>query len=121
MDVRKYVSVAARRAFILAPIKKNKVVFTSYYGRGYSDNPKAVADELLTLGEDLDLVWLLKNKADASSLPKGIRAASYNNPISRAWHLMTAKVWVDNSRKGERCKRAGQYYMQTWHGLPLSE
>ncbi len=119
MDVKKYLSSIARRAFRLAPVRSNKVVFCSYYGRGYSDNPKAIADALLTTGEDLDLVWLLKNKADAASLPDGIRGVSYSNPISRIWHLMTARVWVDNSRKGERCKRRGQYYMQTWHGFAL--
>jgi len=119
VDIQKYISAVARRVFKVLPIKNNKVTFVSYYGRGYSDNPKAVADALLKSGADLDLVWLLKNKKDAASLPAGIRAASYSNPVSRAFHLMTAKVWVDNSRKGERCKRAGQYYMQTWHGFAL--
>lgn len=119
MELKKYVSALARRAFRVVPIKQNKVVFSSYYGRGYSDNPKAIADVLLNSGEDLDLVWLLKNERDAASLPEGIRAGSYSNPVSRAWHLMTAKVWVDNCRKGERCKRPGQYYMQTWHGFAL--
>lgn len=119
MDVQKYVSAAARRVFKLAPIKQNKVVFCSYYGRGYSDNPRAVAEALRASGEDLDLVWLLKNKADAASLPEGVRPVSYHDPLSRAWHLATAKVWVDNCRKGERCKRKGQYYMQTWHGFAL--
>lgn len=119
MDMKKYISAFARRVFKLAPIKRNKVVFSSYYGRSYSDNPKAVADALLSSGEELELVWLLKNQADAASLPPGIKAASYSAPVSRAWHLMTAKVWVDNCRKGERCKRPGQYYMQTWHGFAL--
>ena len=28
------------------PIQKNKVVFSSFYGRGASDNPKAIVDAL---------------------------------------------------------------------------
>ncbi len=33
------------------------------------------------------------------------------------YHLATAKLWIDNSRKREWIiKRKGQYYVQTWHG-----
>lgn len=121
MELQKLISAAARRVCRLAPIQSNKVAFCSYYGRGYSDNPKAVAQALLAAGADLELVWLVKNKEEGKSLPAGIRPVSYTNPISRAWHLATARVWVDNCRKGERLKRKGQYYMQTWHGFALKK
>ncbi len=44
---------------------------------------------------------------------KKVRNTSWN----RAFHLSTAKIWIDNYRKpyGTR-KRKGQYYFQTWHG-----
>lgn len=28
------------------PVKNNKIVFQSYYGREYNDNPKYIAEEL---------------------------------------------------------------------------
>ena len=121
MDLQNYISAVARRVCKLAPIRSNKVAFCSYYGRGYSDNPKAVAEALRAANADLDLVWLVKNEAEGKSLPAGIRPVSYTNPVSRAWHLATAKVWVDNCRKGERLKRKGQCYMQTWHGFALKQ
>ena len=54
------------------PVKRNRVVFCSYYGRGFSDNPKAIAQDLLKCGEDLDLIWLVKDEKEAASLPQGI-------------------------------------------------
>ena len=42
-----YLCAAARRLFRLAPIGRKKVVFCSYYGKGYSDSPKAIAEALL--------------------------------------------------------------------------
>ena len=40
----------------LLPVRKNKVVFCSLGGRGFGENPKAIALELLKTGEKLDLV-----------------------------------------------------------------
>ena len=90
-----YLCAIFRRIFRLFPINQRKVVFCSYYGKGYSDNPKAIAESLLASGQHLKLVWLLQDRRDATSLPPGIRPASYWG-IHRAWELSTAAVWVDN-------------------------
>lgn len=101
----------------LLPIQKNKVVFTSFYGRGASDNPKAIVDELVKRPEQLDIVWLANDPAHAG-VPAGVRVVQYDTPEAIR-ELCTARVWVDNCRKGARVKKAGQYYMQTWHGFAL--
>lgn len=101
----------------LLPIKKNRVVFSCFYGKGYSGNPKAIADALLRTGKKLDLVWLVK-KGQEDSLPEGIRAVRYDS-LRRIHALSTAACWVDNCRKGAPRKRKGQFYLQTWHGLAL--
>lgn len=54
-----YLCAIFRRIFRLFPINQRKVVFCSYYGKGYSDNPKAIAESLLASGQHLKLVWLL--------------------------------------------------------------
>lgn len=99
------------------PVRKNKVVVTSFYGRGYSDNPKAIVDELLTRDAGLDIVWLAKDP-DHAGVPQGVRVVPYDTPAAIR-ELCTARVWVDNCRKGARRKKTGQYYMQTWHGFAL--
>lgn len=101
----------------LLPIQKNKIVFTSFYGRGASDNPKAIVDELVKRPETLDIVWLANDPAHAG-VPAGVRVVQYDTPEAIR-ELCTARVWVDNCRKGARVKKAGQYYMQTWHGFAL--
>ncbi len=102
---------------LAAPIRKNRVVFSSYYGRGYSDNSKAICEALLKRTGELDLVWLCKDEKEAATLPEGVRAVKYDSP-ARILALSGARVWVDNCRKYERFKKNGQYYLQTWHGFP---
>ena len=102
----------------LMPVKKNRVVFSSYYGRGYSDSPKAICQALLDSGEKLDLCWLVKNDREAATLPAGVRPVPHTG-FEKFKALATARVWVDNCRKYENMKKPGQFYLQTWHGFAL--
>lgn len=102
----------------LLPVKRNKIVISSYYGRGYGDNPKYIVEELFRRKEKLDIVWLVKNEKEAATLPKGIRTAIFGSNHA-IYHLSTAKVWIDNCRKAYIFKKKKQYYMQTWHGFAL--
>ena len=114
--LRKLASAAVWNACRLLPVKQNKVVFCSAGGRGFGDNPKAVALALLEERPGLDLVWLTKNME--IKLPEGVRACPYGTPQA-VRELSTAKVWVNDSRGGAPFKRKGQFYMQTWHGFAL--
>ncbi len=107
-------------ASLVLPVDSKKVVFSSYYGRGYSDNPKAIAEAMLKNNTSAKLVWLCKDKKEADSLPPEITPCPYDSP-KRIWELATARVWVDNCRKYERFKKKNQYYLQTWHGFPLKK
>ena len=100
--------------FRFLPVKKNKIVFLSYYGKPYSDNPKYIAEALLRSGEDLELIWLTEKGTDPL-LPEGIRPITYES-LSYVYHMSTAGVWVDNARKKYCVKKKRQHYMQTWHG-----
>lgn len=97
------------------PINRRKVVFTTIEGTiGFSCSPKYIAMEILRRRQDLDLVWLVDDMG--KEFPLGIRKVK-NTLRNRAYELSTAAVWVDNSRKQLECrKRAGQVYIQTWHG-----
>ena len=53
------------------PIKRDKIVFCNFSGRGYGDNPKYIAEEIHKLKLNVDMVWLC---ADAKSIfPEYIR------------------------------------------------
>lgn len=98
----------------LFPIRKNKIVFCCIEGTtGYTCNPKYIAEELIRRKEGYELVWLVNDVS--KEFPGEIRAV-HNSLWKRAYHLSTARFWIDNSRKQlEARKRKGQIYIQTWH------
>lgn len=109
---------AVGRLCSMLPKDPKKAVFQSFNGRGYSDSPKAIAQELLDRG-GWKLYWLVKDQQEARSLPEGVRPV-LRGSLAEAYHLHTAGAWVDNCRKwGHLWKRPGQLYVQTWHGFPL--
>jgi CDP-glycerol glycerophosphotransferase len=98
------------------PLKPTKVVISSFYGRGYGDNGKYIAEAMQTSNLECDIVWLFrKNNTKDLVFPEFIKVVNYNSPRG-FYELITAKVWIDNCRKGLFAfKRPGQYYIQTWH------
>lgn len=105
--------------FRVYPINNRKIVFCSYFGNGYGDNPKYIAEEIINQKLNIDMVWLLRKELFLShNLPPSIRPVKKNS-LRGIYEMVTAKVWIDNSRKPYFVKkRKGQYYIQTWHGAP---
>ena len=103
--------------FSVNSISDTKVVFTNYRGKGYGDNPKYIAEEIIKQGLDLELVWLVDSKLIKSvNIPSEIRIVK-DRSLKALYELATAKVWIDNCRKSfYPPKRKGQFYIQTWHG-----
>ena len=99
----------------MLPIKKNRIVFCTNSGGGFSDNGKYIAEELLSKNENLDIIWLTASDAAKDTLPSRIRNSRYNK-FSSIIKLLTASVWVDNSRKEFLYKKKKTLYIQTWHG-----
>lgn len=106
--------------FRIFPMRKQKIVFTTIEGTtGFTCNPKYIALELMrrndkeTKHKKWELVWLVNDPGKV--FPDGVRKVK-NTLWNRAFHLTTAQVWIDNSRKQlEVRKRKGQVYIQTWH------
>jgi len=96
------------------PVQKNKIVFCCIEGTtGYTCNPKYIAEEFIRRQAGKKLVWLVNDTSKV--FPKEIKVVR-NTLLNRAYHLSTAKFWIDNSRKQlEARKRMGQIYIQTWH------
>lgn len=107
------------KTFQKMPIKKNKIIFESFLGRGYNDNPKAISDYLINNEYDYEIIWSIKDpkKIDSEEL-EVVKKPS----ISYLYHLATAKYIITNSRMPiEFEKRSGQKLIQTWHGTPLKK
>ncbi len=100
----------------LKPINHKKIVIVNYYGKGYSDNAKAIVDELLKTQPDYEIVWLVNDLEDKSFNNLPIRLVKYKTKAA-IFEMATAKLWIDNSRKLHYIhKRSEQLYLQTWHG-----
>lgn len=108
--------------FRIFPIKKNKIVFCNFAGKGFGDNPKYVAQEMITQNLDVDIVWLNNEVEKFPLFSNKIRQVNARS-IRAKFELVTSKIWIDNCRKplGTR-KRKLQYYIQTWHaGIMLKK
>lgn len=98
------------------PVDEHKVLFQNQSGEGYGGNPKYIAEKLLEtdIGRKLKLVWAVSRYR--GGFPERIRQVIFGSEEYYR-ELATAKVWVDNSRKGQSVrKREGQFYVQAWHG-----
>ena len=100
---------------------KNKVVFNSFSGSQYSDNPRAICEAVHELDKTIELVWLLKKEAMMNpDIPAYVRVVEYTeeNIVNE---LSDSKVWIDNSfifayACNKLFKGNNQLYIQTWHG-----
>ena len=102
-------------------IQKNKIVFSNYFGKSYGCNPKYITEEILKRNLPYEIVWLVNNpERERNNFPPEIRLTKYYSKQGMK-DLLTAKVWVDNTRKpafwsSKLKKKPEQIYIQTWHG-----
>lgn len=114
---KKLVRNALWQVLSFLPKQEKKAVLESFYGRGWSDSPGAIGEELLKRG--WKVFWVVKSRKEAATLPAGVKPIGIETPRA-IWHFCTAGAWVDNCRKWAYTKkRGGTKYIQTWHGFPL--
>lgn len=107
-------------AGVILPKKKNRIVFESFLGRQYSDNPRALYEYIIDNYEDkYDLIWSVDRRHVKLFQEKGL---PYYRRFSIKWLLAmnTAGVWISNSRLPLWIPKPKKTtYLQTWHGTPL--
>ena len=91
MRIKHLAGECLRRFFCLFPLDRNKVYFSSFNGRGYSDNCRAIAEALRASGEDLHLCWLVRTPRDAESLPPDVKPV-YAGTLAQTYHSATART-----------------------------
>ena len=117
--IGKFVRLAYRLTYRLIPCEKNTVLFISFHGRGYSDNPKAIYEYLRKENYDLKYVWAIKNHKQKNIQIEGAKVIEYFS-IPYFYYLARAKYWVVNCKLPTYVlKKDNQVYLQTWHGTPL--
>jgi len=96
---------------------EDTVVFTSFRGRQYSDNPRAIHEELVRRGAPLRHLWVVRDgmcrvPPTAEVLREGSR--EHYEAMARARYVVTNDHFPDWFTR-----RADQTCIQTWHGTPL--
>ena len=111
--IYKWKLIIAKNYFYHSRIE-NKIVFANFNGKGYGDNPKYIAEEIINQGLPYDLVWLTRNTSEP--MPTRVRKVFFYS-IKAAKELSTAKIIINNVKNGlPYIKKKNQYYIQTWHG-----
>lgn len=97
------------------PLQKNKIVLSSYDGRGYCCNSKYIAEKLLQSHALVELIWLVSDNL-IGGLPDGITKVIINSPQFYK-EVLTAKIYITNTvHLLYEHKRKDQFYINTWHG-----
>lgn len=116
-----YVVLSKMVLFVLSvvlPFKRNRILFTSFSGRQFSDSPRTIYEEIqkTPLKDKVECVWAFKN-------PEKFPEVSTKVPINSLKFfvlLATSGVWVANSSidRMTAYKPRRTTYINTWHGCP---
>lgn len=121
MSLKSLIKVYLKWISYHLPIQKDKIVFINYDFKGYGDNPKYIAEEIVRQGLPYKLVWLVNGDC---FVPSYIKKVYLFRGVTWFYELSTAGVIVINF-KGILIpylykKRKTQFLLQTWHGdFPL--
>lgn len=102
------------RLYSIAPIN-DKMIFTSFNGKQYSDNPRAICEYIHKLLPQYELVWYIVDEVSVDIIPSYIRVVK-GRWLTFLRELATSKVYVTNTQISSKIfKRKGQLFIQTWH------
>lgn len=102
------------RALHIFPIQDKSIFCHNFYGNGYDENPKYIADELRKKG--FKIYWALSRPNANLPLPDNVERVIVGTP-KYFYAIATSKIWISNVRLPLYfTKRKKQYYIQTWHG-----
>lgn len=103
------------------PVKKNVIMFESFYGKQYSDNPRAIYEYMSVHNPDYILYWSA-HKDYLTIFEKYQVPHIKRFSIKWLFYMARAQYWVSNSRLPLWLpKPKHTTYIQTWHGTPLKK
>lgn len=104
------------------PVRKDWVIFESFFGKSYSDSPKYLYEYMQKkYGEKFRYIWVLNQKSD--TLKKtGKHKTCKRESLRYVYYMSRCGYKVMNVRQpGWYKKRPGVIFLETWHGTPLKK
>ena len=117
----KIIRIVNRICYRFIPCDEKTVLFISFHGRGYSDNPKALYEYMQEHPEykEFRCIWAIKHHKSKNLKIEGAKIIEYFS-ISYFFYLARSKYWIVNCKLPSYVlKKKEQVYLQTWHGTPL--
>jgi CDP-glycerol glycerophosphotransferase len=111
----------AFRIVSLLPRNKKVVVFESFHGKQFSDNPRAIYEYMKENNPEYTLYWSADRRHTKLFAEVGV---PYVPRLTVKWLFIMgrAEYWVANTRLPNWLpKPKGTTYLQTWHGTPLKK
>lgn len=123
--------------FRLLPVRRNRVLFSSFYGQHYSDGPRAISEALHEACPEAEIFWAFTDNT-AHELPSYVRPLSMDSAayyrVKATAGAIVSNVFIQGAYlSGHRRKdlltrlhlrlenRKKQIALTTWHGTPLKK
>ncbi len=101
----------------LTRVKRNRVLFLSFNGASYSDNPKSVSEALHKLDPNVEIVWGFTNcNSKIGTVPPYVKCIDFSKKIDKYRAYCSSAVVVSNFEYPSMRKSKNQFFIQTWHG-----
>lgn len=102
--------------------RDNRILFTSYNGKGYNDSPRAIYEYMQTHCQEdhFEYVWAFrepdKYRIDGCTVVK-------SDSLRYLITALSSKCWVTNVNieRGLRFKKRGTVYLNTYHGIAIKK
>lgn len=118
-----YIKGILRLLFVVAsklPVRKT-IVFDSFLGKQYSDNPKAIYEYIKEKHPEYKLYWGVDRRYIGNFQEMELNCLIRLTP-KWIWVMATSRYWIVNSRLPQWIpKPKHTIYVQTWHGTPLKK
>lgn len=99
-------------------IDNNKIVFSSFGGKQYSDSGRVICESLHERNKKLKIVWLLNEKAmdDKYGIIPNYVIRKKNTIFNFMREVSTSSVFISNEDFKLIYKNKKQLFIDTWHG-----
>lgn len=117
----KIIRITYKLTYKLFKVDDKLMIFISFHGKGYSDNPKAIYEEIIQdeRFKGYRFIWFIKDHKRKNITIPGAEIKEYFS-LSYFYYRSKAKYWIINCKMPIYiCKKENQFYLQTWHGTPL--
>ena len=119
----KMIRLLYRIVYRFIPCDDHTILFISFHGRGYTDNPKALHQYITEHKEyaSYRCIYAIKHHKEKNLTIPNAKIIEYFS-IPYFFYLARSKYWISNCKLPKYVlKKNNQVYLQTWHGTPLKK